>query len=132
LDGVCVVWAGFLEEPLEVVRGRPRLMLVTMSSAQDMPHTRAASLPIIAIIMVSRGHGPLKALLAPLFAALDALPASVDGDIGQCSLTATQGHLPASLGMAKHDRLIAGGVLGGDAAQHVESVPTKVAMLTLE
>jgi hypothetical protein len=37
-----------------------------------------------------------------------------------------------SLGMAKHDRLIAGGVLGGDAAQHVESVPTKVAMLTLE
>jgi hypothetical protein len=32
----------------------------------------------------------------------------------------------------KHDHLIAGGVLGGDAAQCFRCVPTKVAMLTLE
>jgi hypothetical protein len=32
----------------------------------------------------------------------------------------------------KHDHLIAGGVLGGDAARHIECVPEKVAMLALE
>jgi hypothetical protein len=30
LDGVCVVWTGLLEEPLEVVRRRPHLMLSTV------------------------------------------------------------------------------------------------------
>jgi hypothetical protein len=29
-DGVCVVWAGFLEETLEVVRRRSRLILVAV------------------------------------------------------------------------------------------------------
>jgi hypothetical protein len=42
-DGVCVVWAGFLEEPLEVVLGRPRLMLVTACGGQDVPHVGAVS-----------------------------------------------------------------------------------------
>jgi hypothetical protein len=86
-DGVCIVWAGFLEEPLEVVRGWPRLMLVTACGGWDAPHARATRLPVVAIIMVSCGHGPLKALLAPLLATIDALPAAVDGDVAQRSLT---------------------------------------------
>jgi hypothetical protein len=56
----------------------------------------------------------------------------MDGDVEQCSLVATQGRLPASLGLAKHDQVIAGGVLGGDVVRCLECVPVKVAMLTLE
>jgi hypothetical protein len=66
------------------------------------------------------------------FATLDALPTAVDGDIGRCSLATTRGHLPASQGRAKHNYLVAGGVLGGDVAQCLECVPAKVVMLTLE
>jgi hypothetical protein len=112
-DGVCMVWAGFLKEPLEVVCGRPRLTLVAACGSQDAPHVGIARLPVIAIIMVGRGRGPLKALLAPLCAALDALPTSMDGDVERCSHTATWGRFHASLGQAKRDRLVAGGVSGG-------------------
>jgi hypothetical protein len=54
------------------------------------PHTRATRLPVVDVAVVGRGQGPLKALLAPLFAALDALPTAVGGDIGWCSLTTAQ------------------------------------------
>jgi hypothetical protein len=52
--------------------------------------------PIIVAIVV--GHGPLRVLLAPLFATLDALLSVVDGDIGWCLLAAARGRLLASLG----------------------------------
>jgi hypothetical protein len=65
-DGVCVVWAGFLEEPLEVVRRRPHLTLVVVHGGRDAPHTGATRLPVVAIVVVGRGHGPLMELLAPL------------------------------------------------------------------
>jgi hypothetical protein len=74
----------------------------------------------------------LKALLVSLFAALDALPTAMDGDVGRRSLTTTQGHLPTSFGQSKCDHLVADGVLGGDAARCLECVPIKVAMLALE
>jgi hypothetical protein len=130
--GVCVVWAGFLEEPLEVVCKRPRLMLVTLHGGQDMPHTGVARLPVTAVVMVGHHRGPLRALLAPLFAALDALLSVMDSDIGWRLLTATWGHLPTSLGLTKHDSLIAGGVLDGDATWLLECVPKIVTMLVLE
>jgi hypothetical protein len=126
-----VAWPGFLEDPLEVVYGRLHLMLVAVCDSRDAPHIRATHLPIIAIIMVGCGHSPLKALLVPHFATLDTLPAAVDGDVGRRSLTAAQGRLPASLSQAKHDHLVAGGVLDGYAALHLECVPKKVAMLAL-
>jgi hypothetical protein len=97
-DGVCVVWAGFLEEPLEVVCKRPHLMLVTVNGGQDMPHTGVARLPVTAVVMVGHHRGPLRVLLAPLFAALDALLSVMDSDIRWHLLTATWGHLPTSLG----------------------------------
>jgi hypothetical protein len=75
-------------------------------------HPGAARLPVIAVITVGHGHGFLRALLAPLFAAL----------IAAC------GRLPASLGRAKHDRLIVGGMLGGNAAWLLKCVPKKVTM----
>jgi hypothetical protein len=52
-DGVCMVWAGLLEEPLEVVCERPRLTLVAPCESRD----------------------------ARLSTALDALPAIVDGNV---------------------------------------------------
>jgi hypothetical protein len=51
-DGACMVWAGFLQEHLEVVRGWPRLMLVTVCGCRDVPHAGAAHLPIVAIVGV--------------------------------------------------------------------------------
>jgi hypothetical protein len=67
----------------------------------------------------------------PLFAAFNALLGVVGSDIGWCLLLAAWGHLPASMGRAKHDRLIAGGVMGGDAVRLLECVPEEVAMSTL-
>jgi hypothetical protein len=58
----------------------------------------------------------MKVLVVPLFATFDALLGAMGGDVGQC--------LPdTSLGRAKHDYLIAGGALGGDAAWLLECVP---------
>jgi hypothetical protein len=131
-DRVCVVWPGFLEDPLEVVCGRLRLMLVAVCDSRDAPHIRATHLPVIAIIMVGCGHSPLKALLVPPFATLDALPTAVDGDVGWRSLTAAQGRLPASLSQAKHDHLVAGGMLDGYAVLRLECVPNKVGLLAGE
>jgi hypothetical protein len=58
----------------------------------------------------------MKVLLVPLFATFDALLGAMGGDVGQC--------LPnTSLGRAKHDYLIVGGALGGEAAWLLECVP---------
>jgi hypothetical protein len=113
-----------------VVHRRPCLTLVVMCGGRDTPHARAARLPIVVVIVF--GHGPLRVMLALLFAALDALLSAVDGDIGWHLLAAAWGRLPTSLGWIKHDYLIAGGVLGGDATRLLKYVPEKVAMLTLE
>jgi hypothetical protein len=118
--------------PLKVVRGRPRLTLVAVCGGRDAPHIGVARLLVVAIIVVGHGCGPLKALLAPLFAALDALPATMDGDIRRRFLAAAWGHLPTCPSLVKHDCLIAGAVFGGDVARCLECVPTKVAMLARE
>jgi hypothetical protein len=67
-----------------------------------------------------RGCGPLTALLAPLFAAFDALLGAVGGDVGRCLHVTTWGHLTA------------GGVLSGDAARLLRRVPEEVAMSVTE
>jgi hypothetical protein len=106
-DEVCVVLSSFLKEPLEVVCRRPRLTLVAACSGQSASHAGAARLPIVAIIMVGCGRGPLDALLAPLFATLDALLGTVGGDIGWLLLVAARGCLPTSLCRVKHAHLVA-------------------------
>jgi hypothetical protein len=68
-----------------VVCRRPHLTLVAACGGLDVPNAGATHLPVVAIIMV--GCGPLKALLAPLSATLDALIAAVDGGVRRCSLT---------------------------------------------
>jgi hypothetical protein len=90
------------------------------SGATRWSHAGATHLAIVALIMAGRGCSPLKALFVPLFAAFDALLGALGGDIRQCLLVAARGHLPASRCGAKRDRLIAGGALGGDAAQLLE------------
>jgi hypothetical protein len=121
LDRVCVVWAGLFEKPLEVVCRQPRLSLVAVCDGQGAFPARAACLTIIAI-----GHGPLKALLAPLSAAFDALLGVMGGNVRRCLPVTSWGRIPASLGMAKYDLLVAGGALGGDAAWLLERVPEEV------
>jgi hypothetical protein len=56
--------------------------LVTTRVGRYTSHTRAAHLLVIDIIAVSHSCGPLKALLAPLFATFDALLGAVGDDIG--------------------------------------------------
>jgi hypothetical protein len=128
-DGVCVVWASFLMDPLEVVCRRPRLTLVAMRGGGDTSCARVAHLTVITTIVVSHGHGPLRALLVPLLAALDALLSTVYGDLRRRLLIVVRGHLPGSLRMVKHNCLIASGVLGGDVSQLLKCVPKKVPMI---
>jgi hypothetical protein len=123
-----VVWADCHKKPFEVVHRRPRLTLVIACGSRGAPHAGAAHL---AIVVIGRGHGPLKALLAPLFATFAALLGAMGGDVGRRLPVATRGHLPASLGRAEHDHLIAGGVLGGDATWLLERVPKEVATSVL-
>jgi hypothetical protein len=127
-----MVWEGFLEEYLQVVLGWPGLTLVNPCGGQDAPHVGATCLPIVAIIVVGHGRTPLKVLLVPLFATLATLPTIVDGNVRRCSLAVALGHLSASLGRVKHDRLTASVVLCGDAMRQLKCVPAKVAMLALE
>jgi hypothetical protein len=82
LNGVCVGWAGALEEPLEVVHGWPCLMPVAPCGGRDATHTGATHLLDIAVIIVGHGCAPLKVLLVPLLATLDVLLATMDHDIG--------------------------------------------------
>jgi hypothetical protein len=128
LDGVCVVWAGLLEKPFEVVCRQPRLMLVIACGSRGGPHTGGACLTVIAI---GCGPDPLKALLAPLFATINALLGAVGGDVGRRLALTAQGRLPTSLCRLKHDSLVAGGALGGDVVRFLECVPKEVTMSTL-
>jgi hypothetical protein len=126
-----VVWVGLLEKPLEVVCGWPCQTPIAASGGQDVSHARAARHLVMAIIMAGRGHGPLRALLVPLVAALDTLLGIVSTDIERCLHVAARGGLPASLCWVKHDHLIDGGALGGDAARLLERAPEEVAMSIL-
>jgi hypothetical protein len=73
----------------------------------------------------------LKALLAPLFAAFDALLGAVGSDVRWHHPTTARGHLSTSLGRVEHDCLIAGGALGGDVALLLKHVPEEVSMFAL-
>jgi hypothetical protein len=55
-DMVRVVWAGLLEEFLEVVNRWPRLTLVAVHDSHDMPNAGAARLPVVVVIVVDRGR----------------------------------------------------------------------------
>jgi hypothetical protein len=114
-NGVHVVWAGLLEHSLEVVGRRPGLTHVAIHGSRHMPRAGATHLPVVVIVVVGRGRSQLRTLLAPLLAALGALPGSLHGDV-EWRLPATAwGHLPASWREVKFGHLTIGGVLGGDA-----------------
>jgi hypothetical protein len=81
--------------------------------------------------MAGHGHSPLKALLAPVVAAFDALLGKMGGDVGRCLLVAARGCLPAFLCGVKHDCLIAGVVLRDDRAWVLECASKEVTMSAL-
>jgi hypothetical protein len=56
-DRVHLVRAGFLVEPLDVVRRWPRLMLVAVHDGRDESYIGATRLSVIVIIVVSHGRG---------------------------------------------------------------------------
>jgi hypothetical protein len=67
----------------------------------------------------------------PHFATFNALLGAVGGDVRQHLPIASWGRLLASLGRAKHDRLLASGALDDDAVWLLERVPKEVAMSAL-
>jgi hypothetical protein len=64
-----------------VVHGHPYWTLVAASGGRDASHTGAARLPVVSVVTAGHGHGPWKALLAPLVAAFDALLGTVNDSI---------------------------------------------------
>jgi hypothetical protein len=54
-DGVGVVWASLLKEPLEVVCMRPHRAPTATCGGRDVPHARAAH--FLAVVLVAAGHG---------------------------------------------------------------------------
>jgi hypothetical protein len=85
----------------------------------------------MAVITAGHGHNALKVLLAPLVATFNSLLGAVGSNVGRCLLVTAQGHLPAFLGRAKHDCLIASGALSGDATRLLEHGPKEVSMSAL-
>jgi hypothetical protein len=126
LDGVRMVRTDLLEEPLGVVYRRSCLELVAVCGSCSVPHVEPACFLTIVALVASRGHSPLRTLLAPLLATFDALLGVMGGNVGQDLLAATWGHLPAVWGQTKFNRLIAGGVVGGDVAKLLSGVPKSV------
>jgi hypothetical protein len=106
-DGVRLVWVGLLKDSLEVVCRWPRPTLVAMCGSRDVPHVEAACLPVVVVIVVGHGCGPLRMLLVPLLATLSVILGTMDGIIGRHLLAAAWGRLPSSLGGTKCDCLLA-------------------------
>jgi hypothetical protein len=55
----------------------------------------------------------------------------VSGDVGWRLLVTAQGHLPTHLCRAEYDRLMAGGVLGGDDARLLKHAFEEVTLFAL-
>jgi hypothetical protein len=107
-----------------------------MNGGREASHFGTARFPVAAIIVAGpitagRGHGPWRALPAPVVVAFDALFGTMSGDVGRCLPVTAQGHLPAQLYGAEHDRLVAGGVLGGDAVRLLERAFEEVTLSAL-
>jgi hypothetical protein len=84
-------------------------VLAAACGSHDAHHAGAACLLVVATVIIGRGCGLLKVLLAPLPTALGSLPGIMESDVGRCLPTVALGHV--ELG-----RLAAGGVLGDHAA----------------
>jgi hypothetical protein len=102
-----MIWACFLKELLEVVRGLLRLRLAAIHDLYDVIRAGAACSLVGATVII--GCGLLAMLLAPFLASLGSLLGSLDGDIGRRRLAAAQGRLE----LGRHG---ADGVMGDDAA----------------
>jgi hypothetical protein len=121
-----VVQAGQLEESQGLSPPVPWLSLATACGSRDVLHTGAACFLVVATVVVDHGRNPLRTLLAPLVATLGALLGILDSDEGRRLLAAAQGCLPATWGRMKFGRLIASGVLGGNATRHLGGAPKNV------
>jgi hypothetical protein len=71
-------------------------MLVAVRCSHDAPHVEVARLPVVVIVIVGRGHSPLRMLLAPPLATLSTLPGTLYNDVRWRCPIAAWGRLPAS------------------------------------
>jgi hypothetical protein len=67
LDGVCIVWAGLLEESLKVVCQWSCLVLDNAPDGRDILHIVVVRFFVIIIITIAgRGSNPLRVPLSPI------------------------------------------------------------------
>jgi hypothetical protein len=93
-----------------VVHGWSCLLLAAVCDSHDAHHDGAACLLVDTTVIVSRVCGLFVTLLTPLLATLGALLGILDDNVGRRFPAATWGWV-------KLGRLVADGILGGDAAQ---------------
>jgi hypothetical protein len=126
-NGVGVVWASLLKEPLKVVFGRPCRAPATARGGRDAPHARAAYFPDAVLVAAGYGCGLLRALLAPLVTASDAVLGTASDIIGRRLLVASWGRLC----VAACGRLVVGGMMGGNTAWLIECALEEVTLSAL-
>jgi hypothetical protein len=120
-----------LGRPLEVVCRRSYQVPIAASGGRDASHAGTACFLVAAIIVAGRGHDPWRTLPVLLVVAFDACLGAMSNDVEWCLPVTAQGHLPTRLYGVGHDRLVAGGVLGGDVMWLLERSSEEVAMSAL-
>jgi hypothetical protein len=90
-----------------------RLALAATYGGHDTCHAGAARFLFVTTIIVGHVCDPLETLLASLLATPSTLFNVLDHDVEWHPPATDRGCLPTSGDMAKFDRLITGGVLGG-------------------
>jgi hypothetical protein len=71
-----------LEESLEVVHRRLRLVLANTCGGRDAPHVEAICFLVIIVVIVGRGCNPPRVPLSPILASPGVLLGVLDGDVG--------------------------------------------------
>jgi hypothetical protein len=117
LDGVCMVWAGCLNEFLEVVYRRLCLTLDTALSSRDVLHVGAILFFVVVVVIAGRGYDSLRTPLSPLLAILGILLDVLDDDDGWCRSAVAEDRFPVAWFKERPDCLLVGGVFGGDVKQ---------------
>jgi hypothetical protein len=114
-DGVCMIWAGLLEEVFKVIGRLLRLTLEVVLSSSDVFFIKVLSLLIIVTLLAAGGNGdPLGVpLWAPLIGFGTSLYLFADG-LRQCPSATNRGHLPLALDKNSPNCFLTRGASGHD------------------
>jgi hypothetical protein len=114
-EKVCVVWAGRLENLLNVIGRLPQLALEVMLSGNDMFLVRVIDLlAVVAFIIASSNYDSFGAPLWPPLTTLGAPLSALAGNLGRRPSVASWDCLAITLDENGSNYLLTSGVLGDD------------------